>query len=84
MPQIKNKLMAKLKFNTLDDALAYVNSLPIQEIIQDYARILWETQDGRMEPIKITKRQFENYFKIIGFTSDGGIESRGRKRLTER
>lgn len=71
--------MAKLKFNTLDDALAYVNSLPIQEIIQDYARILWETQDGRMEPIRITEAQLHEMFKIVGMTRDGEIERRGRK-----
>lgn len=71
--------MAKIKFNSYEEALAYVNSLPIQTIIEDFARLLLETKN-RAEPIKITDAQFKNYFRIVGMTSDGEVERRGRKK----
>ena len=71
--------MAKVKINNYEEALAYVNSLPIQTIIEDYARLLVDTKN-RTEPIKITDVQFKKYFKIVGITADGEPERRGRKR----
>lgn len=72
--------MAKGKFNSYEDALAYVNSLPIQSIIDGYAKLLLESQNNRTEPIKITEAQFKNLFKIVGVTSTGETERRGRPR----
>lgn len=70
--------MAK-RFNSYDEALAYVNTRPIADLICEYAVLLWETQ-GKNEKIRITQEQFESMFKIVGRTSDGEVERRGRKR----
>lgn len=71
--------MAKIKFESFEHALNYVNSLPIQEIVQDYARLLWEGQSAKVEPIRLTEAQFKAMFRIIGQTQDGDVERRGRK-----
>lgn len=69
--------MAK-RFTTYEEALSYVNSLPIQTIVEDYARLLIES-NSKTEPIKLTESQFRNYFRIVGMTSSGKVERRGRK-----
>lgn len=66
------------KFVSYDQALAYVNSLPISAIVDGYAQLLYESE--RMEPIKITREQFERMFRIVGVREDGEPERRGRKR----
>ena len=71
--------MAKQKFENFEQTLAYVNTLPIREVIEDYARILWESQSEKTEPIKITEAQLKSFFKVVGYTKDGGVEKRGRK-----
>lgn len=71
--------MAKLKFNSIEDAREYVNSLSIQSIVDGYANLLWETQNLKNEPIRITEAQFMSMFKIVGLTKDGEVERRGRK-----
>lgn len=72
--------MKKLsKFVSYDQALAYVNSLSIQEIIEGYANLLWENQNTKPEPIKITESQLK-FFKIVGVNENGEPERRGRKR----
>ena len=73
--------MAK-KFSNYEEALAYVNSLPMQAIAEGYASLLMETQ-SKTEPIKITESQFRTYFKIVGLTADGETERRGRPRKTD-
>ena len=70
--------MAK-KFSTYDEARAYVNTLPIQEIVDGYAKALYETE--KVEQIRISEAQFQAFFRIIGKTSDGTVENRGRKKL---
>ena len=72
--------MAKVKFESFEHALNYVNSLPLQELVQDYARLLWEGQNTRVEPIRITEAQLQSMFKIVGLTKDGEIERRGRRK----
>lgn len=71
--------MAKVRFNSFEEALQYVNSLPIQAIVQGYANLLWENQGSKFEPIRISQHQFESLFKIVGYTKDGEVERRGRK-----
>ena len=71
--------MAKVKFNDYEEALKYVNSLPINTIVQDYAKLLMETQT-KNEPIKITEAQLKYYFKIVGVTATGEAERRGRPK----
>lgn len=71
--------MAKLKFNSIEDAREYVNSLSIQSIVDGYANLLWETQNLKNEPIRITEAQFMSMFKIVGLTKYGEVERRGRK-----
>lgn len=69
--------MAKIKFENVEQARNYVGSLPLQEIVDGYARLLFEGQDT--EPVKITEAQLRTFFKIVGLTKDGEIERRGRK-----
>ena len=69
--------MAKARFNSLEEAMSYVNSLPISAIIEGYARALYE--EDKVEPIRISEAQFKAMFKIIGQTKDGEIERRGRR-----
>ena len=71
--------MAKLRFNSYEDALIYVNALPIQAVIQEYAKSLFENQDSKYEPIRITEAQFREMFRIIGTTRTGEVERRGRR-----
>ena len=71
--------MAKARFNSYEEVVNYVKSLSIQELIEGYANLLWEAENSKFEPIKLTKAQFETYFRIIGYTSDGSVEFRGRK-----
>ena len=71
--------MAKVKFSSIEEVREYVNMLSIQDLIDGYVNLLWESENSKFEPIKITKSQFEAYFRIIGYTSNGGVELRGRK-----
>ena len=70
--------MAKQKFLSLEQATAYVNSLPIAAIIDGYAKLLFESD--QVEPVKITREQLEKLFKIVGETRTGELERRGRPR----
>ena len=73
-------MVQKNKFASLDQARAYVEMLPINQIIEGYAMLLWESQNDKPELIKITEQQLRTMFKIVGITSDGREETRGRKR----
>lgn len=79
MLKINDTFMAKVRFNSIEEAISYVNTLPIQEIIHNYARLLFESQDSRYEPIRITEAQFREMFRIIGTTRTGEVERRGRR-----
>lgn len=69
--------MARIRFNSLEEARVYVNSLPISEIIEGYASALYDA--GSIDPIRISEAQFKAMFRIIGQTQAGEIERRGRR-----
>lgn len=71
--------MAKTKFSSYQQALDFVNTLPIQSIVEGYARLLYDTQVDKPDAIKITEQQFRTMFRIVGKTQDGEVERRGRK-----
>ena len=73
--------MAKYpKIYSLEQARAYVETLPIQALIEGFSELLWESQNSKVEPIKVTREQLEAHFKIIGLNASGEVETRGRKR----
>lgn len=72
--------MPKIKFNTYEQALNYVNSLSIQQMVEGYARLLCETEVSKVEPVRLTQEQFNAYFKIVGLNKNGEVERRGRKK----
>lgn len=76
---ILKDMTPKTKFASLEQARAYVEMMSISQIIEGYATLLYESQFTKAEPIKISQSQFESMFKIIGLTSDGREETRGRK-----
>lgn len=69
--------MAKT-FNTKQEAMAYLQTLSIGEIMDIAANLLLENAPTRK--ITLSQEQFERYFRIAGFTESGGKETRGRKR----
>lgn len=74
----------KRKFSSREQVEVYVNSLPIQMLIDGMVDLLWEAQGERQEKIAITEAQFKQFFKIKGFTDEGKVETRGRKpKVTE-
>ena len=73
--------MAKARFNSYEEVVNYVKSLSIQELIEGYANLLWEAENSKFEPIKVTEIQFREMFRIIGTTRTGEIEHRGRKKI---
>lgn len=72
--------MPKIKFTSYEQAFNYVNTLPIQQIVEGYARLLCETEISKVEPVRLTQEQFNAYFKIVGLNKNGEIERRGRKK----
>lgn len=69
--------MAVKRFNTKEEALEFVDSLPMNTIRYMLADYLME---GPRERIVVTQEQFNAFFKIRGVREDGGMETRGRKR----
>lgn len=73
-------MIPQKKFASIEQARAYVELLPLNQIIEGYSTLLYESQNTKFEPIKITEAQLKTYFKIIGINSLGEVETRGRKR----
>lgn len=64
------------KFNTREEALEFIDTLPINTIRYMLADCLLERIRDK---IVITQEQFNAFFKIRGLKEDGTEENRGRK-----
>ena len=69
--------MAK-QFNSIEEVKEWLQTLPMNILI-DTAAIAIYNNSKAPEKIIITKEQFQKFFRIKGFTSDGEVERRGRK-----
>ena len=65
-------------FKTREEALAFLNTLPINSLIALAADLLVERSVPKK--ISITEEQFRTMFKITGQKEDGSVETRGRKK----
>ena len=70
------------KFSSREEALEFVDTLPINTIRYMLADCLLEKV--AREKIVITQEQFNAYFKIRGLKEDGTEENRGRKPREEK
>lgn len=74
--------MAK-KFNNREDVLEYLNSLPLQQLINVAADAIMQNQSSPIQKIILTQEQFNSFFRIRGYNDNGEVETRGRKRLEQ-
>ena len=76
--------MALKKFNTIEDAVEYLQTLPFNVLINTAAEALLAAQNYQ-QPLKITitEEQFKEHFRIRGVNELGEKETRGRKRKSE-
>lgn len=72
--------MARI-FKTKEEAIDYLNTLPINSLISLAADLLVER--ALPKKISITEEQFRTMFRITGMKEDGTIETRGRKKTKE-
>lgn len=72
--------MARI-FKTKEEAIDYLNTLPINSLISLAADLLVERAVPKK--ISITEEQFRTMFRITGMKEDGTIETRGRKKTKE-
>lgn len=68
---------SKKHFDSKEQALAFIDTLSYANIRNWLADFLLEDEEP-MPPIRITRGQFEKYFKIIGEKADGTPEQRGK------
>ena len=68
------------KFLNIEDSLAYVRALPIDEVLKIAAESLVFSEIKQTPRITLTEEQFQAFFKIKGINDAGERETRGRKR----
>ncbi len=68
-------------FKTREEALAFLNTLPINSLISLAADLLVER--AQPKKISITEEQFRTMFRITGMKEDGTAETRGRKKANK-
>ena len=73
--------MALKTFKNKEEALQYLNTLPITSLIDLAAELLVERSVPKK--ITITEEQFRTMFKIAGMREDGTYETRGRRKPKE-
>ena len=71
--------MVTKKFSTLQEATAYVRTLPLDYVIAIAAQSMVITPHTVVPRITITEDQLNRFFKIRGINDDGQRETRGRK-----
>ena len=74
--------MAK-KFSNREEVLEYLNSLPMQQVINVAADAIMQNQNNSFQKIVLTQDQFQQFFRIRGINENGEVETRGRKRLEQ-
>lgn len=72
--------MAQKKFNSVEEAVEYLQTLPFNVLINTAAEALIAAQQSQPKKITITEEQLREHFKIAGITETGEKETRGRKR----
>lgn len=74
--------MPKIKITNYEDAMKYIQTLPLQSIMDIAANAL--VKEGTATPkITITMEEFNAHFKIRGMREDGREETRGRNVVRE-
>ena len=68
-------------FKSKEEAVQYLNTLPISQMIDLAAELLMERQPA-VKKILITEEQFKTLFRIVGQKDDGTTETRGRRKKT--
>ena len=68
------------KFKTCDEALEYVRTLSIDNVMKLAAELLTVEEVKTAPRITVTEEQFKEFFKIRGINEAGEKETRGRKR----
>lgn len=75
-----NRPMAK-KFNSIQDAAEYLQTLPFSVMINVAAEALYNASNTQtFSKITLTEEQFKEHFRIRGVNELGEPETRGRKR----
>ena len=69
------------KFSTIQEATAYVRSLPLDEVIKIAADSMVIKEHKIVPRITITEEQLNRFFKIKGINDLGEKETRGRKPI---
>lgn len=67
----------KKHFDSRDEALAFIDTLSYANIRNWLADFLCD-DEITTPPVRISRAQFEKFFKIIGEKADGTPEQRGR------
>lgn len=65
------------------DVITYLaDEVTFTELARDYYKLYlrYTEEDKEVTPMRISKRDFETHFRIIGYKSDGTPEGRGSKR----
>lgn len=76
--------MAQKKFNTIQDAIEYLQTLPFNVLINTAAEAIMAAQNAQAtRKITVTEEQFREHFRIAGITESGERETRGRKRKND-
>ena len=75
--------MAQKKFKTVQEAVEYVRSLPLDVVIKIAAESMVYEGYKTVPKITITEEQLQALFKIRGINEQGEKETRGRKRKAE-
>ena len=64
---------------TRTELQAIVMSNPVGDIVTTCVELLIRFSFDRTPKIVITEEDFNNHFRLVGRSEDGGIETRGRK-----
>lgn len=70
--------MAK-KFSNKEDAINYLNTLPLNVLIDVAAEAIMSQQNSVVDKIVVTPEQLSAFFRVRGFKDNGEVETRGRK-----
>lgn len=68
------------KFKDKEEVLDFLNSIPFGSVIDIAADAIMDAQNASARKITITQEQFSKFFRILGTTATGEVETRGRKK----
>lgn len=74
----KRALAKRIEGMSIDEAARYfITNYPVMQIAEALADLLL-TEHKVVKPITISKEEFEEHFRVKGFTAEGASEKRGR------